>query len=139
MGILEFEDTESRIEVVCFPKAWPGVKAILDPGKVFLARGKVQDRGGITIVAEEILPLSEVESSQDPFVKIRIRSKVKDICLKAVCRELKGHPGTCPVLVEYLDEGSIALVRLRDIKVKPEPSLSERLAELSGGSIEVIV
>lgn len=139
MGILEFEDTESRIEIVCFPKAWPAVKATLDPGKVFLARGKVQDRGGITIVAEEILPLSEVESSQDPFVKIRVRAKVKEICLKAVCRELKGHPGTCPVLVEYLDGGSTALVRLREIKVKPEPSLSERLAELSGGCIEVII
>jgi DNA polymerase-3 subunit alpha len=139
MGILEFEDTESKVEVVCFPKSWPAVKGILDPGKVFFARGKVQDRGGVTLIAEEIIPLAEIDSRQDPFVRIRLRAKDCDLPFKAMCRELKGHPGSCPVLVEYVDEASTAVVRLRDIRVKPETSLSDRLAELSGGAVEVIL
>ena len=139
MGILEFEDTESRVEVVCFPKSWPAVKGLLDPGKVFFARGRVQDRGGITLVADEIIPLADIEARQEPFVRIRLRAKAKDLPFKALCRELKGHPGSCPVLVEYIDESSTSVIRLKDIKVKPEASLSERLVEISGGAMEVIL
>jgi len=139
MGILEFEDTESRVEVVCFPKGWPAVKGLLDPGKVFFARGRVQDRGGITLVADEIIPLAEIEARQEPFVRIRLRAKAKGLPFKALCRELKGHPGSCPVLVEYIDESSTSVIRLKDIRVKPEESLSERLTEISGGAMEVIL
>lgn len=139
MGILEFEDTESKLEVVCFPKAWPTIKGMLDPGKIFFARGRVQDRGGVTLVADEIIPLADIEHCQEPFVKIRLRAKSGALPFKALCRELKGHPGSCPVLVEYFDEGSMAVVRLKDIRVKPEASLSERLVDLSGGAMEVIL
>ncbi len=139
MGILEFEDTEARLEVVCFPKTWPEVKAILDPGKVFFARGKVQDRGGITMVAEEIIPLSEIEACQEPFVRIRLKGTAGALPFKAICRELKGHAGASPVLLEYLSENSVTLIRLKDIRVKPEPSLAERLTDLSEGALEVIL
>lgn len=139
MGILEFEDTEARLEVVCFPKTWPEVKAILDPGKVFFARGKVQDRGGITMVAEEIIPLSEIEACQEPFVRIRLKGTAGALPFKAICRELKGHAGASPVLLEYLGENSVTLIRLKDIRVKPEPSLAERLTDLSEGALEVIL
>jgi hypothetical protein len=93
----------------------------------------------VTLVADEIIPLAEIETCQDPFVKIRLRAKTGELPFKALCRELKGHPGTCPVLVEYFDEGSMAVVRLKDIRVKPEESLSERLVDLSGGAVEVIL
>jgi hypothetical protein len=43
------------------------------------------------------------------------------------------------VLVEYVDESSTAVIRLKDIRVKPEASLSERLVEISGGAMEVIL
>lgn len=138
MGILEIEDTESKVEVVCFPKSWPAVKGILDPGKVFFARGRVQDRGGITLVADEILPLTEIETRQEPFVKLRLKAKAGDVPFKALCRELKGHPGNCPVILEYVDEGSMAVIKLKDIRIKPDPVLSERLLELSGGAMEVV-
>lgn len=139
MGILEFEDTESRLEVVCFPKLWQTVKGILDPGKVFFARGKVQDRGGITMVAEEIIPLSEIETSQEPFVRIRLKGETGPMPFKALCRELKGHAGASPVIVEYIEENSVTVIRLKEIRVKPEASLVERLTNLSGGGLEVIL
>lgn len=139
MGILEFEDTESRLEVVCFPKLWQSVKGILDPGKIFFARGKVQDRGGITMVADEVIPLSEIENSQEPFVRIRLKGETGPLPFKALCRELKGHAGTSPVIVEYFGENSMTVIRLKEIRVKPEASLVERLVNLCEEGLEVIL
>ena len=91
------------------------------------------------MVAEEIIPLSEIETSQEPFVRIRLKGETGPMPFKALCRELKGHAGASPVIVEYIEENSVTVIRLKEIRVKPEASLVERLTNLSGGGLEVIL
>ena len=140
MGILELEDTEGKIEVVCFPRTWVQVKGMVSAGQVCVVRGRVQERGGLSILADGILPLEVAEKENDPSVRLRLNVEgLDDGTLREIYRELKGYPGGSPVLLEVLGEGGEALLRIRDVKVNPVAPLQRRFDTIAPGRVEVVV
>ena len=54
MGILQFEDAENQLEVVCFPRQWPSVKPLLVQGALYILTGTPRDEGGVvSLLLEE--------------------------------------------------------------------------------------
>lgn len=139
MGVLEIEDTEGKIEVVSFPRSWPQVKGLVALGDVVVAKGRLQDRGSLSLVADAVLPLEVAEKETPPWLRIRFApAQVEDRHIKELFRELKGFPGRSPVLLEIVAPGGTALVGLRDVRVNVEAPLQERFDLLCQGAVEVL-
>lgn len=140
MGIIELEDTEGKIEVVCFPRTWGQVKGLVSTGKVCVVKGRVQERGGLSLLADAILPLEVAEKENDPSVRLRLNVEgLDDGTLREIYRELKGYPGGSPVLLEVLGGGGEALLRVKDVKINPGAPLQRRFDTIAPGRIEVLV
>lgn len=140
MGILELEDTETKVEVVCFPKQWATIKPLLEMGQVYLVEGNVKEDGKGTLIANEVLPLEVAEREKPPCFCFRFNaSGIDDTLLKGLCRELKGHPGPSPVIMHVEMDGALILMKLKGIKVQVTSVLKERLQEMLGDVIEVLV
>ncbi len=136
MGILRFEDCDGEIEVVCFPKPrdgrpWLDVKPSLTLGKPYIVRGVAQDRGGVNVLANEISPLEEDLSGSNRYVEITVREEAfKEGLFRDFMRVLKGHQGSCSVLLKLEGDHERALVALEGVRVKPDRELHLGLEEL---------
>ncbi len=139
MGILELEDTESKIEVVCFPRTWVQVKGMVTTGQVCVVKGRVQERGGLSILADGIVPLEVAEKENDPAVRLRLNVEgLDDGTLREIYRELKGYPGGSPILLEVLTTEGEALLRVKDVRVNPGAPLQRRFDTIAPGRVEVL-
>nr|WP_321503343.1 DNA polymerase III subunit alpha [uncultured Dethiosulfovibrio sp.] len=136
MGILRFEDCDGEIEVVCFPKPregkpWLDVKPSLLSGKPYIVRGAVQDRGGVNILANDIVPLDGDLEKKHRYVEISLREEAfHGGVFRDFMRVLKGHPGNSSVLLKLEGDHERALVALEDVKVKPGKALQVGLEGL---------
>ncbi|WP_300522029.1 DNA polymerase III subunit alpha [Aminiphilus sp.] len=140
MGVLEIEDTNAKIEVVCFPKTWMKAKALAVSGNYVLVLGKIQDRGGLNLLADEILLLDQTERERAPWMRLRVDSFGLDATrIRDLVRELKGNPGPNPVLLEIAEQGRSTLIRLKDVKVAAQEPFATRLSEMLNGAVEVHV
>jgi DNA polymerase-3 subunit alpha len=140
MGILELEDTEGKIEVVCFPRTWVQVKGLVSSGDICIVRGRVQERGGLSLLADGILPLVVAEKENDPSVRLRMNLEgLDDGTLREIHRELKGYPGGSPVILQVLGEGGEAVLRVKDVKINPGAPLQRRFDTIAPGRVEVLV
>ncbi|MBL3593797.1 MAG: DNA polymerase III subunit alpha [Synergistaceae bacterium] len=139
MGVLEMEDGEGKVEVVSFPRSWPQVKGLVSVGDVIVVRGRLQDRGSLSLIADSILPLDVAEKETPPWLRIRLApAQVEDRYIKEFFRELKGFPGRSPVLLEIVAPGGTALISLRDLRVNAEAPLKERLDLVCQGAVEIL-
>jgi DNA polymerase-3 subunit alpha len=140
MGILEIEDSLGKIEVVCFPRMWSALSPVPVKGKVLLVKGSPRNRDGLSIVAESISSIEEMEQTAKKWVKLRVTLEGSEMNgkLRDVYRELKGHPGESHVLLEAWVGGRKAIMRARDLRVAPSDELSSRVLEISGGGVEVV-
>ena len=136
MGILRLEDCDGEIEVVCFPKPrdgrpWLDVKPSLILGKPYIVRGVAQDRGGVNVLANEISPLEENLSGSNRYVEITVREEAfRESSFRDFMRVLKGHQGSCSVLLKLEGDHERALVALEGVRVKPDKELHLGLEEL---------
>lgn len=140
MGILEIEDAFGKVEVVCFPRMWSAISPAPEKGKVILVKGSPRDRDGLSLVAENIVPLDEIEKTAKRWVKLRISTEGTELNgkLRDVYRELKGHPGDACVLLDVTGGGKRAIMKARDLRVNPTEELSRKVLEISSGGVEVV-
>lgn len=140
MGILEIEDSAGKIEVVCFPRMWSALSPAPEKGKVVLVKGMPRNRDGLSLVAESILPLEEIEKSAKRWLKLRISLEGRELNgkLRDVYRELKGYPGDASVLIDVTGQGKRAIMKARDLRVNPTGELSRKVLEISSGGVEVV-
>jgi len=138
MGILEFEDTEAKLETVCFPKLWQKVKPLLQVGKAYTFSGNVKNDGRLSLLLEEIQPSEEWGRERSPWVRVEITQvDGEEGFFRALARELKGHAGSAPLLVHVEDQGSRVVLHPRSLKVCDTPALRSRLEELFPGRVRV--
>ncbi|EFQ23693.1 DNA polymerase III, alpha subunit [Aminomonas paucivorans DSM 12260] len=138
MGILEFEDTETKLETVCFPKLWQKVKPLLQVGKAYTFSGNVKNDGRLSLLLEEIQPSEEWGRERSPWVRVEITQvDGEEGFFRALARELKGHAGSAPLLVHVEDQGSRVVLHPRSLKVCDTPALRSRLEELFPGRVRV--
>jgi len=139
MGILIFEDAEAQVEVVCFPRQWPSVKPILSKGSPYLFTGTLRNEGEISLILEDLKPLSEVRARQRAAVRIKIAaSGLADSFYESLHTELGKFPGNSPVLLDMQMSDRQALVRMKTVKVSMTPELAESISRLSEGRASVL-
>lgn len=140
MGILEIEDSLGKVEVVCFPRMWSTLSPLPEKGKVVLVKGSPRNRDGLSLVAENIIPLEEIEKTAKRWLKLRISLEGPETNgkLRDVYRELKGHPGEACVLLDVAGGGKRAIMKARDLRVNPTEELSRKILEISSGGVEVV-
>ncbi len=139
MGILEVEDREGKIEVVSFPRSWLQLKGLVAVGDVVVAKGRLQDRGSLSLIADAVTPLEVAEKEMPSLLRVRLApAQMEDRYIKAFLRELKGFPGRSPVLLEIVAPGGSALVGLRDLRVNAEAPFKERFDLICQGAVEIL-
>ncbi len=105
-----------------------------------LVLGKIQDRGGLNLLADEILLLDQTERERAPWMRLHVDSFGLDATrIRDLVRELKGNPGPNPVLLEIAEQGRSTLIRLKDVKVAAQEPFATRLSEMLDGAVEVRV
>jgi DNA polymerase-3 subunit alpha len=134
MGILEMEDGEDKVEVVCFPKVWQKVKPMLRSGGIYVFSGAVKDDGRLSVLVDEIMEAGEWMKTKSPIAKIRVLGPRAGL-FRDLARELKGYSGPSPLLVYVEDRGSIVALWSRSIKVRVDDSLKRSLEEMFGGQL----
>ena len=139
MGILIVEDAEAQVEVVCFPRQWPSVKPLLSKGAPYLITGTVRNEGEVSLLLEDIAPLSEVRESAQRAVRIRVATMgLPDDFYGSLHTELSKFPGNSPVLLDLQMPDRQALVKIKAIKVSMLPDLAESITNLSEGHASVL-
>jgi DNA polymerase-3 subunit alpha len=139
MGILTVEDSESQVEVVCYPRQWPLVKPLLVPGAPYIITGTVRNEGEVSMVLEEIEPLSEVRARKTGAVRIRVATEgLPDDFYSSLHLELGKFPGNMPVLLDLQTPEQQGLLKMKALKVSMAPDLVSVINDLSGGRASVI-
>lgn len=126
MAILEIEDSDSKVGVVCFPRIWAKIKPFIQPGIVIIVKGDLDERGSLSILAKEINTLDNAVSNGDPFIKVTIPEAQYDRRnFRNLLREMKEYPGRSPVLLEIKNENATAVVFVPGLKVKRDVPVGE--------------
>ncbi|MCF7935570.1 MAG: DNA polymerase III subunit alpha [Synergistales bacterium] len=138
MGIVEVEDTIAKIEVVLFPDTWEQAKPFLQTGTIAIITGKIQERGERTIIAQEAVSLEWAQQEKTPYCRFALdvyASEEKE--MKEFVRELKGHPGDQPILLEVQSTEGTALVQLQGIKISGDDNSLQTIKERFPGLVEL--
>ncbi|MDR2180942.1 MAG: DNA polymerase III subunit alpha [Synergistaceae bacterium] len=142
MGLMNFEDSDSSIEMVCFPREWETLKTQVQVGCPYIAEGKTGDREPKNFIVQKLTLLednsSDNSSSDSPiphspaFVRIRLRADLvaDKLDFKDFAVALKDCPGRSPVLLELMDERDSCVLALQGISVGKPSALQLRLAEV---------
>lgn len=129
MGILEVEDAESKLEVICFPKIWSSIKDQIEPGEICIIRGTLDERGSGNIIAKEIVSFQAIQEKMPPFVKIVLDGTLlQPNSMKNFIRSLKDFPGRSQVLLEIRNGVGSVVILLSGIKVDGPTIKSKGLA-----------
>lgn len=126
MGILELEDAESKVEVICFPKTWASIKGNIEAGNICIIRGTLNERGENSVIARDVVSLQEAQQNVSPYVRIVLEASLFPMdALKGFFRSLKSFPGHSPVLLEVRNGVGSAVILLDGVKVDG-PSVKEK-------------
>lgn len=141
MGIVGVEDLDAKLEVVCFPRMWGKVKAFCQAGNVILVSGRLEERGGgLTMIAEDVVPLEVAEREKDQIFRLRIPFHLCDeTVLRNLIRTCKSYPGKDQVLVEVYNDRFSAFILLNDTRVTVSEELKGKIEDMMGSFLEIAV
>jgi len=99
MAIIGLEDLDGFIEVVVFPKVFSQCMKIIKMNSTIFTKGRVSLRDREPkIIAEEIIPLSEVQKRYTNSILINLLTTgLEEEMLKKLKSTLSRHPGKVPV------------------------------------------
>lgn len=134
MGVLDFEDSDSTVEVVMFPRQWSRFKPLMAVGSLYLIKGQMKQDRGLSILADEIFTEEEFQSQLTPHVTITVEADgLGDLFYADMCKLLRKHPGKYEVLLKLINSEQAVVTFLKSIKVDPGGSLPEELMDFSKG------
>lgn len=99
MAIISLEDLHGFVEVVVFPRVFTQHLEIIQPNSTIFIKGKINLRDGEPkIIAEEIIPLSEVQKRYTNSILINlVTTGLEEQMLDKLKKTLTRHPGKVPV------------------------------------------
>jgi DNA polymerase-3 subunit alpha len=134
MGILDFEDSESSVEVVLFPKQWSVYKPIIAVGSLYLIKGQPRQDRGLSILADEIFTEDDLKDKLEPNVTITIDSDgLGEDFYPGLCMLLRKNPGKSEVILKFVSSEQTVVSLLKKVSVKKSDKLSTELFDLSDG------
>lgn len=159
MGFVTLEDLTGTLEMICFsggarrgpprpdrPVREGGLEIwqpLLESDQPLLVSGTVQintrneDNPVPELIADEIVPLSEVRAQRASRVSLRLEAEhVSEERLQRVLALLRQHPGDLPVEVQVTLPGkTLTRLAVPDLRVTPADELRERLNMLFGAPV----
>ena len=134
MGVLDFEDSESTIEAVIFPKQWSKYKPLLNIGSLYFIKGQLKQDRGLSILADEIIAEEDYKSLLTPHVTITIEADgLGEAFYGDLCKLLRKHPGNHEVLLKLVNSEQTVVSLLKSIKVESSEGLCEDVTDFSKG------
>lgn len=134
MGVLDFEDSESTIEVVIFPKQWNKYKPLLNIGSLYFIKGQLKQDRGLSILADEIITEEDYKSLLTPHVTITIEADgLGEAFYGDLCKLLRKYPGNHEVLLKLINSEQTVVSLLRSVKVDNSERLCEDVIDCSKG------
>lgn len=140
MGILQFEDAQSQLEVVCFPRQWPQIKPLLVQGALYILTGTPRDEGGVvSLLLEEARRIDDAQNGQPRMLRIQVETEgLPSDFYSDLHRELLTSPGSFPVFLDLQMQEKAVLLRMKGLRVAATPQLHTKISELSGGRASLV-
>ncbi|MDR1885232.1 MAG: DNA polymerase III subunit alpha [Synergistaceae bacterium] len=139
MGILVMEDSESQVKVVCYSNRWQYIKPLLSEGSPYVVRGAIRKDSELSVILDEIEPLSETRTKGPCAVRIRVQSEgLPDEFFSSLQSELSRFPGGSPVMLDLQMPDACALLKMRAVRVSMAPELAEMVSSMSSGRASVV-
>jgi len=140
MAFIELEDTDGKVEVVCFPGIWNNMERKPVKGEVYLVSGSIQVKEGLSLIADLMVPMVEAPVKLSPWIRIKLFGELIDEkAILQLCKELKGCRGDTKVIFEYLCGGKKVLLVSRSLKVNSAFEEGAVLEKLNNEAIELCV
>ena len=136
MAFLTLQDLNGSCEVVVFPDLYAEVAALVSKDHTIFIRGRMDARDDTPkILAEEIVPLDEVQKRFTRSVSIDLKTAGLDVqLLHQIKKILTEHRGSTPVYLSFRDpQGHSAVIDSgEDLKVVASDELFQALEKLVG-------
>jgi DNA polymerase-3 subunit alpha len=132
-----FEDLESEVDLIIFPKAYAGgISQHLKPSEMVVVTGKVNRRaedGTPEILVEEMVPLAQAREQyvSELFVNMSSPSVAEGV-LEDLKDILSRYPGRCRVCLEVQTPPEGSVVVETEVTVKPTAELFEEIEKRLG-------
>ncbi len=140
MGILELEDSDSKAEVVCFPRVWNKIKPMVRIGEVLIVKGSIKEDDGRSIIAKEAFTFDNYVNQTPAMVRLVLPPLLPDpVRFRHFLRDLKGYPGRSQVILEIKDNDNLAMLSLNGIKVDIAAPLEDLLKKYFPGDIAKVL
>ncbi len=138
MAFVALEDLNGRAEIVVFPEIFRSSINLLRKDSLVFIRGKINMREDTPkVIAEEIIPLEQVEKKLTKVISIDLLTAGLDIeTLKKIKDILANHPGQTPVYINFKDAAGKRIVvnSGEDFKVETGSALFEELGQILGNN-----
>lgn len=127
MGFVGLEDRHGVTEMIVFPAVFKSAGELINEDALIFVRGKVDFSGEqdekVKIIAEEIIPLSDVKGKMTDIVHIRINTLGMETSLFEKMKDiLNHHKGKCPVYLHFLKPSKDEIVQKLDSDFLVSPS-----------------
>lgn len=130
MGILELEDSDAKVEIVCFPRVWNVIKPRINIGQVLIVKGKIKENDEKSLIAKEAIPFDDYVSTTPSMVRLIFPASKPDRSkFREFLRELKGYPGRSQVILEIEDSENQAMVNVNGLKIDRAAPVDELLGK----------
>lgn len=108
-------------------------------GQPYIVTGTIRNEGEISLILDELEPLSEVKTHKPGALRIRVATEgLPEEFYGSLHAELAKFPGNQPVLLDLQMPDAQALLKIRTIKVSMMPDLAKRIDTLSHGCASVV-
>ena len=140
MAILNLEDLDGFVEVLVFPKAFSQYSKLMKINSTIFVKGRINLRDKEPkIVAEEVIPLSEVQKRCTRSIVITLFTMgLEEEALSKIKEILSHHRGSAPVYLGFQspDNQKVQLEVSPDYYIEPsEKLISELEAVLGEGAV----
>ncbi|MHA8111168.1 DNA polymerase III subunit alpha [Lactobacillaceae bacterium Melli_B4] len=141
MAFLTGSDPIGEVDVVVFPKAYQRYQAMLVSQRVLMISGKVENKRGLQIVADQIVPAANLAGQLKQRGQARSQA---EICFLKITQAndnrtvkqqlfdiIKTHPGNCRVLIYWADKQQKQILAQR-YAISNNPNVQTALKNLLG-------
>lgn len=103
MAFVTASDLTGEIDITVFPNQYKAFTSVLEKGRVILVQGKVDERNGLQLIAnqmtlaEQLMKSASLEKQRWVLRMVSDRPEEK----KKLLQIIRNHPGTIPVLLFY--------------------------------------
>lgn len=136
MGFVNLQDLSGSCEVVVFPEIYKASSSVLQKDNLIFLRGKINMRDDEPkIIAEEIVPMSEVQARFTRSIYLDLKTAGLDpVILNDIKDTLAKYPGLTPVFLTFRDPlGKAAMISAGDkLRVKTSDELLGLLEKILG-------